>query len=178
MLRQLWQKVYWTDNDDKDKSDTKAWTVDWRSSTALRGGARVAEAVNKDKAWNWAEANNKDFTMHLFDSDDAAAPGGATYSVVNHKLKTEGNLESDISRVIAAVNLMDNPKYSYGNYNAYCVKGGLVKDHLWGKYYETGGCNVKFDNGAALAKMARGEKPTQEEMFNIESKSNITLRKR
>lgn len=171
MLTKIWQTVYWQDNNDERKEDQKSWAADWKTGTALRGGARVAEPINKDKAWNWEENNRKSFTMHLFDSDSTTTSLGGTYSPLNHALKTETGLESDISRVVTAVNLMDNDKYGFNNYNAFCIKETTPsKKHLWGKYYTTGACTVKFDNGAAAAKMARGEKPTEKEMFNIISK--------
>jgi hypothetical protein len=34
-------------------------------------------------------------------------------------------------------------------------------------------CTVAFDNAAAQRKIKRGEKPTEQEMFNMTSKSNI-----
>lgn len=113
--------------------------------------------------------------MHLFDSDNTNTPLGGAYSPLNHQLTSKSgvNRETDIGRVVAAVNFMDNEKYGYNNFNAYCIKdvtGAPSKTHLWGNYYKTGGCNVEFDNSVAAAKMKRGEKPTPEEMFNITSK--------
>lgn len=34
-------------------------------------------------------------------------------------------------------------------------------------------CKVVFDNAAAVAKIRRGEKPTEEEMFNIKRESSL-----
>ncbi|KAH7122764.1 hypothetical protein B0J11DRAFT_551302 [Dendryphion nanum] len=169
LLRNIEQEVYWQDSNDKPKKDRKKWDTDWATNSALYGSTRRGES-NRDKAWNWDKINKKKFTMHVFDSDDGSAPGGHTYAPLNHAITT-GDLvtQTDISKVVAAINFLDNPKYTPLKYNAYCVKEDGFVDHLWGKYPRMGGCVVKFDNAKAVAKIARGETPTQEEMFNVKT---------
>jgi hypothetical protein len=175
VLRRIWQEVYWTDSDGEAKTDQKNWADEWKDNKATRAVDSETKPIDLDKAWNRDENNIKSFTMHLFDSDNTNTPLGGSYSPLNHQLTSKSgvNRETDIGRVVAAVNFMDNEKYGYNNFNAYCTKdvtGAPSKTHLWGNYYKTGGCNVEFDNSVAAAKMKRGEKPTPEEMFNITSK--------
>ena len=116
--------------------------------------------------------------MHLFDSDNVLDAAGNAYSIFEHGLKgapSQGDapnkLETDISIVVSAANLMDNPKYS-ASYNAWCATGETKSHSLWGDRIRISQCNVIFDNGAALTKIKREEQPTQEEMCNFKSKSN------
>jgi hypothetical protein len=120
--------------------------------------------------------NNKEFTMHLFDSDSNQDAKGNTYSIFEHGLKdapSQGDepagLQTDISRVVSAVNFMENSRYS-ARYNAYCTTGQTRNHELWGDFIRISQCNVIFDNSAALRKIKRGEEPTQDEMFNVKSK--------
>jgi hypothetical protein len=138
--------------------------------------------LNKNTAWNWALNNNKEFTMHLFNSDSLLDAESHIYSDFNHNIKDApsgenppADLQTDITRVVSAVNFMDNPKYS-AKYNAYCITGGLRNYPLWGQFIRISRCNVIFDNGAAQRKLKRGEQPTQEEMFNVQSKSKCLQR--
>lgn len=113
--------------------------------------------------------------MHLFNSDSDTDAKGNAYTIFNHELKSApsqgdapGNLETDISRVVAAINLMDNSKYSV-DLNAWCTTGTLQPHALWPDFVRIQQCNVIFDNGDALQKLKRGEKPTDEEMFRVKS---------
>ncbi|USP75586.1 hypothetical protein yc1106_02860 [Curvularia clavata] len=171
VLNGIRQQVTWTDNAGGTRTATKAWSIDWRGSSATGRNNNP----NKDTAWNWALNNNKEFTMHLFDSDSDTDARGEAYSIFEHTLtgapsqgNAPANLQTDIANVVSAVNFMDNSKYS-ADYNAWCSTGQTRDHELWGPFTRISQCNVIFDNGAALRKIKRGEKPTQEEMFNIKS---------
>ncbi|KAJ5049701.1 hypothetical protein NUH16_008221 [Penicillium rubens] len=75
-----------------------------------------------------------------------------------------------MAEVIGAVNTLGNAKYSITK-NALCRTTGTHDHPFWhsagGLYVNTVQCTVVFDNTVAQAKIKRGEKPTQEEMFNI-----------
>jgi len=165
------QEVSWTDSKGEERKARKAWTIDWGGSSALVGSGGRQSNPNLDTAWNHGLNNHKEFTFHLFNSDSTTTPSGSNYQVFNHKLK-EGN----INTVVAAMNLMDNDKYSVLSYNAFCTNGGVRTHAKWGtaggRFVRMSSCNVKFDNAAATTKMKRGEKPTDEEMFNVKSKSH------
>ncbi|KAF2119716.1 hypothetical protein BDV96DRAFT_642728 [Lophiotrema nucula] len=166
VLDNIQQLVSWTDSKDKPQTAWKPWAhegdSDWRSQRNTRYG-QSRGGINKDIAWNWAYNNEKKFTIHLFDSDNDATPAGGTYSIFNHKL-SKGN----IGEVIAAVNLLDNPKYRMidDKFNAWCTTGEYA-EHLWGKFPRIQMCKVTFDNAAALAKLGRGDLPTSEEIIKI-----------
>ncbi|KAF2004069.1 glycoside hydrolase family 18 protein [Amniculicola lignicola CBS 123094] len=170
VFEQLQQQVSWTDNAGTARTAWKWWagshqengrtaSIDWASSSAVGR----ATAPNRDTAWNWARNNEKHFSFHLFDSDNDPPPTGGSYSIFNHDLST-----GDINIVVSALNLLDNPKYRISNFNAYCVVSESGRQHpLWGSFASIEGCLVTFDNGAASAKIKRGEKPTEEEMFRV-----------
>ncbi|KAL2829474.1 hypothetical protein BDW59DRAFT_178440 [Aspergillus cavernicola] len=167
--RRLQQEVSWTDSNGETKKAFKRWTIDWASSSAK---GRINNP-DKDTAWNWAENNKKSFTFHLFNSDSETTVTGSRYEVFNHKLVTKSGFEGNMVNVVAAINLFDNDKYTYDGFNAWCRNdvGGLRNHKLWGdnypKFVRIKGCKVEFDNGAASAKIKRGEQPTPEEMFKI-----------
>lgn len=162
--RQVEQEVTWTKEDGTERTAFKAWTTDWGSSTAL-GGSRP----NRDTAWNFGGVHSKDFTFHLMNSDSLNTPSGSEYDVFNYKLK-----EGDITQVVGAINLMDNPKYKMTNsdgWNAYCVSDLQGRTHkLWGAFLKYASCKVVFDNTRATKKLMLGEQPSFNEMFNITSK--------
>ncbi|KAK1913093.1 hypothetical protein P3342_005029 [Pyrenophora teres f. teres] len=125
LLNIINQQVAWTDKAGNDKTKWMSWSENWRRSDAT---GRINNP-NKDTAWNWALNNNKEFTMHLFDSDSDQDAKGNAYSVFEHKLKgapSQGDapvdLQTDISRVVSAVNFIGNSKYST-EFNAWCTTG-------------------------------------------------------
>ncbi|KAL4920061.1 hypothetical protein BDW62DRAFT_199151 [Aspergillus aurantiobrunneus] len=128
---------------------------------------------DKDTAWNWAENNRKSFTFHLFNSESDTTVTGSRYEVFNHNLVAKSGFESNMGNVVAAMNSFNNPKYSYDGFNAWCRndRNGRRNHPLWGERYPNfvriKGCKVEFDNGAASAKIKRGEQPTVEEVFNV-----------
>ncbi|KAL3483248.1 hypothetical protein BJX62DRAFT_245092 [Aspergillus germanicus] len=108
--------------------------------------------------------------MHLFNSETDSTPSGTKYQVLNHDIVAGNGLtETNIANVVAAINLMDNPKYEM-DYNAYCYKSTVnPRSHNgWGSFVRARKCNVKFNNAAATTKLKRGEQPTTEEMFRVE----------
>lgn len=175
VLNGIVQQVSWKDSSDNVRTANKAWNIDWRGPSAV---GRINNP-NKDTAWNRELNNNKEFTMHLFNSDSDQDAKGNTYSIFEHNIKgapsqgaSPAKLQTDISRVVSAVNFMENPKYT-ANYNAYCTTGQTRNHELWGDFIRISQCNVIFDNDNALRKIKRGEEPTQEEMFNVKSKLTL-----
>jgi hypothetical protein len=86
--------------------------------------------------WNWALNNKKSLTMHLFNSETDSTPSGTKYQVFNHDIVAgNGVTETNIANVVAAINLMDNPKYEM-DYNAYCYKSTVnPRSHNgWGSF--------------------------------------------
>lgn len=154
--------------DGTEKTAFKDWTIDWGSKPVTGEGNRV----DRNTAWNYGRANTKSFTFHLMNSDSQTTPSGGTYDIFNYKLKDGGDT-NDITTVVGAMNLMDNPKYKMkgSGYNAFCFKSASGHNHnLWGPYISVSNCKVVFDNAAASQKLRRGEQPTPQEMFNITSK--------
>lgn len=175
VLNGISQEVTWTDNAGNKKTARKAWSIDWRSSSAVGRNNNP----NKDAAWNWALNNNKEFTMHLFDSDSDRDAKGNAYSIFEHDLRgapSQGDpptaFQTDMGRVVSAVNFLENSKYS-ADYNAWCTTGETRNHELWGDFIRIARCNVIFDNNAAMRKIKRGEEPTRDEIFNVKSKSRF-----
>ncbi|KAJ5375522.1 hypothetical protein N7517_007528 [Penicillium concentricum] len=165
ILNYMSQEVTWTDSNDETRTAVKSWGIDWASHGVLGLGSRV----DRNTAWNYGRVHEKKFTYHLFNSDSDTAVTGSAYEVFNHKL-AQGGDKSDMADVIGAVNTLGNRKYSITK-NALCRASGTHDHPFWksaeGLYVKTVECTVVFDNAAAVAKIKRGEKPTQEEMFNI-----------
>ncbi|KAL4863170.1 hypothetical protein BDV12DRAFT_31278 [Aspergillus spectabilis] len=176
--RMISQYAYWTNSAGTQvrSATRKPWTANWLGSSAI-GTIGPRGNVDKDTHWNWNRDNKKSLTFHLFNSDTDTTPLGTKYEVFNHKL-TAGDPgdETDMANVIAAINLMDNPKYEMGRINAYCDTNEPQLFHTgWGFYVRAKGCHVTFDNSAAVTKLRRGEQPTSEEMFNITRKSSSLI---
>ncbi|KAF7585707.1 hypothetical protein BBP40_010257 [Aspergillus hancockii] len=118
------------------------------------------------------EIHEKKFTYHLFNSDSDTAVTGSEYEVFNHNLVPGAGDQDDMNKVIGVINTLGNPKYAIAK-NELCQVTGTYDHPSWhsagGLYVNTVECMVEFDNTAALAKIKRGEAPTQEEMFNIRS---------
>ncbi|KAJ5375386.1 hypothetical protein N7517_007392 [Penicillium concentricum] len=88
----------------------------------------------------------------------------------------EDGTQDKIDQVVGAINLMGNSKYRVISYNAWCLNDASTRPHpLWGGFMRVSKCTVVFDNGAASAKIKRGEQPTQEEMFNITTPTDPVL---
>ncbi|KAJ5120768.1 uncharacterized protein N7515_010156 [Penicillium bovifimosum] len=159
------QEVTWTATNGETKTADKSWGADWAS----RGVLGLGSTANRDTAWNYGRAHGKKFTYLLFNSDSDTTVTGSRYEVFNHNL-ADGGDKSDMAEVIGAVNTLGNAKYSITK-NALCRTTGTHDHPFWhsagGLYVNTVQCTVVFDNTVAQAKIKRGEKPIQEEIFNI-----------